>query len=850
MKDTTRSRILVARVAVLAAALGGVWVLQGLPASGWPANALLAALLGSVALVSTIPAPTLRRRTTSLVVLVTDLLLVATLGCLLVPFQDHLDLRLAFLAAFIVANLVAATGHSVASGILGGLAGTMVLALSAAWLTQGASIPALSIGLAQTLMLLTTAQETALFAYGESQRQENHKTARLVAQQFAARENEAEERSALMVRLVEATSEQDIVEIVLDHLRTRYPMRAHGMVLGGTSPVAIWQEEAALDEEEIEARRARLEASLRHTGSSLSIATLRFRSLGARRIKVPRRPRTYVEVPVRAHGRPVGVLVLADPNPNALESHRIGALTDTARQVGETWERMVRRLELETRRTALILREMRDGVLLLDASGDVLIANPAAQRAIEALGAGEAADPAVRLGPVTLEELGRLPPGITRRFRCDIAAVEGKPGMHFACSAVPVMDGGKRVGTLVAMSDVSDEHHARQRLIRSERLTLVGQTLAGVAHELNNPLAALMGYADLLRASTDLPRDVADSIHRIRKQAVRATRIVKNLLNFARRGDPERMPTHLGPLVEETIELFAYEARINRVELHVELSPDLPRIYADRHAIQQIIVNLLQNALHALRDPELTQRSVWITTMPDAGDCLLTVRDSGTGIDDKVRARIFEPFFTTKDSSSGTGLGLALSRSIARDHGGMLDLEPSSPGVGACFSLRLPVHREVAERSAPVVAPRARVPHHILVVDDEASIRDAVKAQLARYGAMVDEADGAPAAQSCIRSHKYDAILLDLRMPGSSGLDLHQAILAQDAHLASRVVFMTGDFVNDELLEAVQKTGVPLLEKPFTEEELTATLSSVGVAKPVAQSQQIHVPVFPTTTTS
>ena len=855
MQDYSRFRVALVRGAVVAAAVGGVFVLRGLPAGAWPIDALVAALLGSWAVGTFVPPSALAQRGTTLVLLTTDLILVAALGCLLVAYQGGPDTRLAFLAAFIVANLVAMVGHSMATGLLGGLAGTMVLGLSIASLnTDG--VPAFDMGFAQALILLAIAQETAFFSFAQHGQEQRSEMATLVAQQVAVRETEAEELSSFMLALVEVATSNELCEVVLEHLRTHYPMRAHAVALGNIeNALAVWQEDAALDPSEIESRKQRLQHSLRRAGCEAEVRSMRFRSLGSARVKTPREPRTFVEVPIQLSGDVVGVLLLADPNPGALAPHRIGALTDIARRTAEAWHRLERQHAQQTRRTTLILREMRDGIMLLDAEGQILIANPAARRAIARLAERDGSRRPKRLGTTSLEELGKLPPGITRRFRCHIPGATAEEGRHLACTGVSVMDGGRRVGTLVTLSDVTDEDRARQRLMESERMTLVGQTLAGVAHELNNPLAALMGYADLLRAQKAMPEDLAGTVNQMRKQAVRATRIVKNLLNFARRGDPERVRTNLGDLIEETIELFVYEARIGKVDIHMEIDQSLPRVIADRHAIQQILVNLIQNALHALENVPMDARSLTIKAAERDGAVEVSFSDSGPGIRDELRARIFEPFFTTKGASKGTGLGLALSRSIAQDHDGELLLAPFRNGEGARFNLRLPPADEET-LVAPTVETSTRivVPHSVLVVDDEDTICDTVKAQLSRFGSAVDSADSVEAAQDLLGDRAYDVVLVDLRMPGSSGLELHRAIAARDPALARRTVFMTGDFVNDDLLRAVKRTGVPLLEKPFTEEELTSMLAKASTGpEPETKAPpttKVHVPTFPTTTTS
>jgi two-component system NtrC family sensor kinase len=406
----------------------------------------------------------------------------------------------------------------------------------------------------------------------------------------------------------------------------------------------------------------------------------------------------------------------------------------------------------------------------------------------------------------------------------------GRRAIRLAVSAVGVVDEGVRLGTLVTMSDVTDEEHARQRLLQSEKLSVVGQTLASVAHELNNPLAAIVGYADLLHDS-DVAPEVAKILGRIREQATRTSRIVKNLLSVARRRGPERSRVDLNEVAHSVIDLFAYEARLSNITIHVDLDAALPVVYADRHALQQLLVNLVQNAIHALRSAERPDparpRSISVRTRAQSDGAALSVADDGPGVPVENRERVFEPFFTTKGSDQGTGLGLAIARGIAREHGGDLVLESRSDGLsGAVFTLRLPFAEGAAAREPAASPIPDGVPAHVLLVDDEAPVRDSLSAQLVRMGAHVDSA-GTPLEASRLleSSAPYDVVLMDLRLPGQSGLDLHRTLAARNPDLARRVVFMTGDLVNDDLLKAVRATGNLLLEKPFTADELREALA-------------------------
>jgi CheY-like chemotaxis protein len=221
------------------------------------------------------------------------------------------------------------------------------------------------------------------------------------------------------------------------------------------------------------------------------------------------------------------------------------------------------------------------------------------------------------------------------------------------------------------------------------------------------------------------------------------------------------------------------------------------------------------------------QGVVEITTSHGTGMVNLYVADDGPGIAPAARARLFEAFFTTKGPDEGTGLGLAISRGIAREHMGDLVCEDRADGkTGAQFILRLPVSdHPIAPPPADRVIPEG-VPARVLVVDDEAAVRDALVTQLGRLGAHVDSAGTPAEAERLLGSGStYDAVLMDVRLPGRSGLEVHRALREVNPELAGRVVFMTGDLVNDDVIRTVKATGNPLLEKPFTTDELRLALS-------------------------
>ncbi len=764
--------------------------------------------------------------TARLTMLATDLVSLASTACMaLVPHATEISGLLPFLTAYLVATLVAFVGARIAAGAMGALAGVMVLGMGLLFMQKPGAVPELIVLLPQVAWVLMATALSSVVALYLARKAEWVRLSRSVERELRTREAEAAELVSFTQALSDSASLDEVGDAVLRHVRCHLGVRARSVVLESDGDeLAIWEETGRLEHDHLERRRVVLQKALVRNGSSVTVRRLQARSVGAQELPPRLDYHTVVDIPIRVGGRVAGVVFLADPKRGALPQDRIGMLADVARRTGEAVGRIERRKVQENRRTSLLLRQMREGVLLLGADGKVLLANPAAK---EALAQSHAECGENSLGEASLEDLGRTPPGISRRFRARIALPGGDHPRELACTAVGIMDKGSRVGTLVTVSDITDEELARRRLLQAEKSTLVGQTLAGVAHELNNPLAALIGYADLLR-NHDVPAPIEKPVRQIREQATRATRIVRNLLNFARRKNPQRIPTKVQDLVDATIELFAYEARMANVEVTVDLPEDLPAVLADKHSLQQIMVNLVQNSLHAMSDWD-SERSLSITGRKMSDSVVIRIRDTGPGVPEDLRAKVFQAFFTTKGSANGTGLGLALSVSIARDHGGDLFLEPDD-GSGACFVLRLPLPARAAAVASVASRDGERItlPNAILVIDDEPSVRDALVAQLGNLGARVDSAASATEAQRLLRNQAYDVVLTDVRMPGMSGLDLHRDIDERNPSLAERFVFMTGDFVNDDIRNDVMKTGGPLLEKPFTLDELAQALDTAA----------------------
>jgi CheY-like chemotaxis protein len=376
---------------------------------------------------------------------------------------------------------------------------------------------------------------------------------------------------------------------------------------------------------------------------------------------------------------------------------------------------------------------------------------------------------------------------------------------------------------------------ARQReaLHQSEKLTALGSLLAGVAHELNNPLSVVIGRAVMLEeeAKDEVQRE---RLTKLREAAERCARVSKTFLAMARQSPSVRMPTSLNTAITSALELVAYPLRSSGVKTVLHLKANLPTTIADPDQLVQVFVNLFVNADHAMREMEGDRVLTVATDISADGNFVIAeVRDTGTGIDPVIRRRVFEPFFTTKSTGMGTGMGLAVSFGMIAAHGGLLQAVDPPNGVGANIRLTLPLGQDRTVAATPAVNVPARAAgRRILVVDDEPEIASLLIDILEREGHRADQAAEGGQALDLLQRASYDAIFCDLRMPGMDGRNLRRKILANHPQYERRMVFVTGDLLRPgQAADAVD--GCPLIEKPFHTRAIIEALAAVGgMAKP------------------
>jgi signal transduction histidine kinase/ActR/RegA family two-component response regulator len=357
---------------------------------------------------------------------------------------------------------------------------------------------------------------------------------------------------------------------------------------------------------------------------------------------------------------------------------------------------------------------------------------------------------------------------------------------------------------------------AQQQMVQAAKLSALGQLVAGVAHELNNPLTVLLGYSDLLRENADArQRPMLEGIH---EAAESARRIVQGLLTFARRVPLERRLVDLGDLTRKVLDMAASDLRLAQVHIEHEVDRDLPRVWIDPYRLQQVLVNVVTNAKHAMAESSAERRLRVAVLRAGADRTRIVVSDTGPGIPADILPTIFDPFVTTK-GPAGTGLGLSISYGIVREHGGQITVE-SVVGAGTSFTIELPVGAEEADEAAAAPAIGPLLPaKRVVIVEDSALIREMVRSHLEELGCSTVACASAEEALERMDT-PFDLALVDFYLPGMTGLEFARRAAERQPELAGRCVFMSGGVLPAPAHETLQATGARLLLKPFSRAQL------------------------------
>ena len=358
-----------------------------------------------------------------------------------------------------------------------------------------------------------------------------------------------------------------------------------------------------------------------------------------------------------------------------------------------------------------------------------------------------------------------------------------------------------------------DLRKTQEQLLQSEKMSAVGQLIAGVAHELNNPLTAILGYAQLLE-SEGLNDRATDFVRKLFKQAQRTHRVVQNLLSFARQRKPQKVDVDIRKIVDETLALRDYDLKVNNIALERETMIDAPSVTADPHQLEQVFLNIINNAVDAILEGGKGGK-LKVRIHSADGQVRVEFLDSGVGIKDPNR--IFDPFYTTKSVGKGTGLGLSICYGIIKEHGGDITAHNRAEG-GACVEVKLPASGHVIEAEPVTMVTRREmaIEGRVLLLEDEEAVLEFERDVLVGAGAQVVALMSVDEAKSRLRAETFDAVIMNGRMPGGwSAQDAHRWIGVACPGLEKKLLFTFSNVAEADVKNYLQSNGVPSLVKPF-----------------------------------
>ena len=542
-------------------------------------------------------------------------------------------------------------------------------------------------------------------------------------------------------------------------------------------------------------------------------------------------------VPLRSHGIVIGTLVITDPREGVFVPEDIRLLSTLATHAAVVianarFFEMVRRAK-EQWETAF--DALSEGIAVVDDEGRVRRSN----RALASLlGMPLQSVVGTPLGEALLGKPHALQDLLAATRRGDrpapMVARSERLKRTVRVNVAHIPGAATEQSIVVMVEDVTEQQALETQLVQSEKLAAVGQLVSGVAHELNNPLTSIAGLSEFLLEQKELGKKDRGHLQVIQEQAERASRIVRNLLTFARKGGTERVPVDLNDVIRRTLSLTSYDLKLKDIQVERELSGALPDVFGDRHGLQQVVLNLVTNAAHAVAEnPRERPREITVSTWFD-GQVHLRVADTGPGIPDEVAQSVFTPFFTTKEPGKGTGLGLSITYSIVESHGGQITLEPRTPrdgrggGGGAAFRVDLPPAPADAVRPAltpvhgtPAVTGSPAAKRTILLVDADPAVQRTIKALFARDGHDVEVAGDPQHGLDLALRGGFDLVITDARAmaPGKRGTLLAEELVSRMPALRDRIIVATGD-VRPTTEETLARLGVRYVRKPFNLRDL------------------------------
>lgn len=550
--------------------------------------------------------------------------------------------------------------------------------------------------------------------------------------------------------------------------------------------------------------------------------------------------KSYFNVPLIVKGEIVGVINISSFKENAFEANHIRMLYTVASQVTITIQHLITLIEQEKGKLSSILRDMVDGVIMLDLAGVVEMVNPAGAKLLKHLTILGEGDLLIHLGDFYLKKpMARILNNHEKYISQELSCQKDYEPMTISLVMSPIRGETGNIGVVIVLRDITKEHNLQQQLLHAEKLTTLGEMVSGIAHEINNPLAGVMGLAQLLQIQTSLPDGVRKNIDKIFNYADRAKRIIQNLLTFSRAHKPEKVLVNINALINETLEMQEYNLKSNNIELREKFGSDIPEVVADMYQLQQVFFNIINNAYQSLSEFDGI-RELTVKTEKRDTFLLISFHNTGLGLSKDVIKKIFDPFFTTKEVGKGTGMGMSISYGIIKEHGGDIFVT-SKEFDGVTFFIKFPLRTKVPGASpTKVVIPdntEVVIPDNtenrtkkinILIVDDELVVAESICSLLNSDGHKCDIATKVEEAKEKLLSSSYDLIISDIKMPGLGGKDLYAYLQDKHPNLISRFVVVTGDVMNLDTKSFVEDHNIHFLTKPFTFDELKKVVADVS----------------------
>ncbi len=551
--------------------------------------------------------------------------------------------------------------------------------------------------------------------------------------------------------------------------------------------------------------------------------------------------RSAAVAPLRSQGRPVGALAVADRREGPFTTEDLWLLSTIATQTSMAVanSRLFEMVRRSTEEWETAFDALTEGLGVVGSAGQILRANRAlAQLAgvpAETLIGADFAAAVAEAAPLA----GELLAGAQRLERPGSIELRREgDGKRLRLTASPLWGPGAEGSVVILVEDVTEQRAMEAQLIQNEKMASIGQLVSGVAHELNNPLTSIAGLAELLlEPAMRVPEPTREHLRVIHDQAERAARIVRNLLTFARPSSLVKEPVDLNDVASRTSLLISYELRLRGIELERKLDPEPLRVLGDRYELQQVLLNLLTNAVHAVGGlPPDQPRRITLATGRTGGRAMLRVRDTGPGIPPELVPHLFTPFFTTKGPGQGTGLGLSVSYGLVEAHQGRINYRPAREG-GAEFTVSLPLYSgppvsaqlsgEAALGAESAASPAAATPAsrqaRVLVVDDDPAVHRLVSALFAPEGHVVDAARSGEQALRLVEDSVYDLVITDAHAVSADGRLFTATLLTSRPDWRDRLVVAS----HGRISEPTVTTAVHWVAKPLSVRDLRSVIARI-----------------------